>query len=275
MFLAIGPQANHVGLESPVGSKVLSETSASMPSLVVALYPTDASVIDRFFRTLAPDNGPRALGPVPRLGIGTRMTTAVWPAIWEAMAQGGFAANAIQNSVRELNFLETLLEGRPAEINIAFGFGTIETGYTGSSYEGLWVSGVLDALKHGVRLPYGADADHIQVKRGGDGLTRAKRLLNATRYYSFYTLDVSDVLDYTAMSVDGATDPDTLETKIPDPAQRRDLVAYHRQTAAGRRLRIPTGRRNVGPAGGQILGRVGCSRRDVRTHLRPQGRPPL
>ena len=30
---------------------------------------------------------------------------------------------------------------------------TIETGYTGSSYEGLWVAGVLDALKHGAPLP--------------------------------------------------------------------------------------------------------------------------
>ncbi len=200
-----------------------------MPSAVLALYPTDAPVIDHFFRTLAPDKGPRALGPVPRLGIGTRMTTAVWPAIWAAMAQAGFAANAIQNSVRELNFLETLLAGRPAEKNIAFGFGAIETGYTGSSFEGLWVAGVLDALKHGVRLPYGADADHIQVKRGVDGLARAKRLLDATRYYSFYTLDVSDVLDYAALTAGGAAGAATLEAKIPDLAHRRELIAYHRQ----------------------------------------------
>ena len=187
-------------------------------------------MIDRFLRRIAPDKGPRALGPAPRLGIGTRMTTAVWPAIWEAMAQGGFAANAIQNSVRELNFLETLLEGRPAEKNIAFGFGTIETGYTGSSYEGLWVAGVLDALKHGAPPRYGADADHIQVKRGADGLARAKRLLDATRYYSFYTLDVSDVLDYGALSASAAAGTATLESRIPDAAQRNDLLAYHRQS---------------------------------------------
>ena len=81
------------------------------PAGVLAVYPTDAPVIDRFFRTLAPEQGPRAFGPVPRLGIGTRMTTAVWPAIWRAMRQRGFAANAIQNSVRELNFLDTLLAG--------------------------------------------------------------------------------------------------------------------------------------------------------------------
>jgi hypothetical protein len=215
VFLALGPQAQDVGLGAPIASWEPA-----------ALYPTDAAVIDRFLRTLAPDYGPRALGPVPRLGVGTRMTTAVWPAIWQAMSMRGFAANAIQNSVRELNFLQTLLEAQPAEKNIAFGFGAIETGYTGSSFEGLWVAGVLDALKHGIVLPYGADADHIQVKRGADGLARAKRMLDATRYYSFYTLDVSDVLDYTAMAADGAR---LLDTRLPDSRGRRDVVAFHQQ----------------------------------------------
>ncbi|MBP8108141.1 MAG: hypothetical protein KBG20_13915 [Caldilineaceae bacterium] len=229
VFLAIGAQATSIPLGPPIGTKSLPGSPQPAPSSMLTLYPTDAPVIDRFFRHLAPKKGPRALGPVPRLGIGTRMTTAVWPGIWAAMARRGFAANAIQNSVRELNFLDTLLKGQPAEKNIAFGFGAIETGYTGSSYEGLWVAGVLDALKHGVRLPYGADADHIQVKRGVNGLAHAKRLLNATRYYSFYTLDVSDVLDYTALSASDAAGVDTLETKIPDPAHRRDLLAYHRQ----------------------------------------------
>ncbi len=167
------------------------------------------------------------------------MTTAVWPAIWQAMAQGGFAANAIQNSVRELNFLETLLEGRPAEKNIAFGFGTIETGYTGSSYEGLWVAGVLDALKHGASSRYGADADHIQVKRGADGLARAQRLLEATRYYSFYTLDVSDVLDYGALSASAAAG--TAYPGIQDPGCRPAQRSARLSSAAatGQRLRLP------------------------------------
>ena len=216
VFLALGPQAQDVGLGAPIAHW---EPAA-------AVYPTDAPVIDRFLRTLAPDYGPRALGPVPRLGVGTRMTTAVWPAIWGAMARRSFAANAIQNSVRELNFLQTLLEARPAEKNIAFGFGAIETGYTGSSYEGLWVAGVLDALRHGIVLPYGADADHIQVKRGADGLARARRLLDATRYYSFYTLDVSDVLDYGAMTVDGTA---LLNARVPDLGVRREVVAFHQQ----------------------------------------------
>jgi hypothetical protein len=185
----------------------------------LAAYAADAATIDAFTRAFAPQAGPVALGPMPRLGVGTRMTTAVWPAIWEAMRRGGFATNAIQNSVRELNFLSTLLEAQPAEKNIAFGFGTIETGYTGSSYEGLWVAGVLHALERGAPGPYGADADHIQVKRGSDGLARAKRLLDATRYYSFYTLDVSDVLDYAVMRP-GAT--------APDPTHGADWLLFHR-----------------------------------------------
>jgi hypothetical protein len=232
LFLEIGPDARDSGLGANIGSKSFPPI-ASKPQTPVSnlwIYPAAAPVIDRFCRLIAPDKGPCALGPAPRLGIGTRMTTAVWPAIWQAMAQGGFAANAIQNSVRELNFLETLLEGRPAERNVAFGFGTIETGYTGSSYEGLWVSGVLDALKHGAPPRYGADADHIQVKRGADGLARAKRMLDATRYYSFYTLDVSDVLDYGALAASAAAGTATLESRIPDAVQRSDLLAYHRQS---------------------------------------------
>lgn len=225
VFLAIGPQAPDVALGPLLGIKILPPTAA-MPHALHALYSTDAPVLERFFRALAPNKGPRALGPVQRLGIGTRMTTAVWPAIWAAMTQAGFAANAIQNSVRDLNFLETLLEARPVEKNIAFGFGAIETGYTGSIYEGLWVAGVLDALKHCAQLPYGADADHIQVKRGGDGLARAKWLLDATRYYSFHTLDVSDVLDYGALLAAGGV---SLAARIPDPARRRNLLAYRRQ----------------------------------------------
>jgi hypothetical protein len=187
---------------------------------MLAAYPADAAVIDLFTRAFVPRAGPVALGRTPRLGVGTRMTTAVWPGIWEAMRRGGFATNAIQNSVRELNFLSTLLKGQAAEKNIAFGFGAIETGYTGSSYEGLWVAGVLHALEHGAPGPYGADADHIQVKRGPDGLARAKRLLDATRYYSFYTLDVSDVLEYPVMRPGAAA---------PDGGHSAGWVAFHRQ----------------------------------------------
>lgn len=220
VFLSIGTSSAAAVLGPPIGSKSL----AGQPSVQLALYPTDAAVVDRYARTLAASRGPQALGPVPRLGIGTRMTTAVWPAIWATLQQRPLATNAIQNSVRELHFLNTLLDGLPSERNVAFGFGEIETGYTGSTYEGLWVAGVLDALRHGPRCAYGADADHIQVKRGADGLARARRLLEATRYYSFYTFDVSDVLNYAAMD-----SPPPLESTLPDRQTRRALLSFHRQ----------------------------------------------
>jgi hypothetical protein len=240
IFLAVGPGAGAgplgapVGVKSPQGVQAQSALRTPHSALDLALYPTDAAVADRFFRRIAPDKGPRALGPIPRLGVGTRMTTAVWPAIWEATASSGFAANAIQNSVRELNLLEALLEGLPAQKNIAFGFGTIETGYTGSSFEGLWLAGVLEALKNGARASYGADADHIQVKRGADGLARAKRLLDATRYYSFFTLDVSDVLDYAALAGDSdlaalAHPARSAERAGADLSGLGEVAACHRQ----------------------------------------------
>ena len=65
------------------------------------MYRPDATILDRFFRYVDSPRGAAGAGAsVPRLGIGTRMTTLVWPAIWQAMRRGGFAANAIQNSVR-------------------------------------------------------------------------------------------------------------------------------------------------------------------------------
>ena len=223
VFARMGPAGEEDLLGQPIGATALRDGAT------LVAYPADAAVIDRFARTLRPDAGPQALGAVPRLGIGTRMTTAVWPAIWRAMRQGGFAANAIQNSVRELNLLGSLQAGLPAEQNTAFGFGTIETGYTGSTFEGLWVAGVLDALRAGGELRYGADADHVQVKRGADGLARARRLLDASRYYSFFTLDVSDVLDYAALSIPSdAESEDLLAARIPDPGELSAVLAEHR-----------------------------------------------
>lgn len=169
VFIQVGDGQVESALGAPVGVKSLPAGG------YVALHPTDARVVDRFLRLIKSEKGPRALKEKPALGIGTRMTTAVWPGIWRAMAAGGFAANAIQNSVRELNALENLLAARPAEQNTAFNFGVIETGYSGSTYEGLWVAGVLDALKSDGAPHYEADADHLQVKRVAGGLARAKQ----------------------------------------------------------------------------------------------------
>ena len=191
----------------------------TLPSgLRVAAYPADAAVVDRYCRLLRPHNRPRAMGAIPRLGIGTRMTTAVWPGIFEAMSRGTFAANAIQNSVRELNLLSDMLADRPAPTNYACGFGTIETGYTGSTWEGLWVSGVLAGLQQPAPVRYGADADHLQVKRGASGIARAKRFVKAARYYTFYTLDMADILDYSGR-----------ERRLSDSREQRLVMACHRQ----------------------------------------------
>jgi len=194
------------------------------------MYKTGAAVIDRFFRFVSPDLGPKAMGAVPRLGVGTRMTTAVWPGIFQAMDTCSFASNAIQNSVRELNLLDSLLAGQPADRNYAFNFGTIESGYTGSSFEGLWVSGVLEALKSPTCPHYGADADHIQVKRGADGLIRAKQVATAAQYYTFFTLDVSDILDYEPIAVKSTGTAETyLADNIRDADQCKAVLNYHRQ----------------------------------------------
>lgn len=198
----------------------------------LAAYPTDADVVDRYCRILEPMNRPRALGATPRLGIGTRMTTAVWPGMFAAMGRHGFAANTIQNSVRELNFLDDLLATRPAPTNYACGFGAIETGYTGSSWEGLWVAGVLAALEHDSPLRYGADADHLQVKRGPDGMARARRWCEAAQYYSFYTLDMADILNYGVLAAPPSRAAELLRRQICSERERRLVLAYHRRLGA-------------------------------------------
>ncbi|MHB9036795.1 MAG: tagaturonate epimerase family protein [Armatimonadota bacterium] len=214
-------------LGQPIGTMTLSK------GVHVAAYPTDSAVVNQYFLRIKPDSGPQPWGDTPRLGIGVRMTTAVWPGIFEAMNRSGFAANSIQNSVRELNLLDDIIECRPALKNYACGFGTIETGYTGSTWEGLWLSGVLSALQYDKPIKYGADADHIQIKRGEDGIARAKRVIDAARYYSFYTLDMADILDYSALP-DSSPVPAAqyLCDKIPNDTERRMILAYHSEPKA-------------------------------------------
>ena len=69
VFLAVGPGLDDAILGEPAGRKVLPERTTTTPSAIghqqsaiLALYPTDAAVIDRFFRHLAPDKGPRGAG---------------------------------------------------------------------------------------------------------------------------------------------------------------------------------------------------------------------
>jgi hypothetical protein len=226
LLVRLGPSA-----PSPLGEPCAA--LALSDGTMACAYPASAAVVDRYCRELAPRNAPRALGAIPRLGIGTRMTTAVWPGIFRAMGGAGFAANAIQNSVRELNLLDDLLAGRSPVRNYACGFGAIDSGYTGSSFEGLWLSGVLAALEHDAPLAYGADADHIQPKRDDPTLERAKRTIEAAQRYTFFTLDISDVLDYAALA--GGPTPAALSRKYDDAFAIVEQLCEHVASINGHR----------------------------------------
>jgi hypothetical protein len=215
------------------GSPILGRPLGSMDldgGVRVHVHPTDMPVLARYLADANPEKAPRALGSVPRLGIGDRHTTAVWPAAFRAMHGAGFAANVIQNSMRELNLLDDLKRGVPARQNHLFGFGSIAEGHTGSTFEGLLHAGVIAALKAPTFPRYGADADHIQVKRGPGGLDRARRVAGAARHYTFYTLDVSDILDYGAMKAAGDAEARALlSATLRDAALERDILLYHRR----------------------------------------------
>jgi len=197
VFVGIEAGDDGGGLGEPIQAISLSEDER------LAAYAANCSSIRSYIRVMRPDKGPRPMGAVPRLGIGTRMSTAVWPGVWRAMDEGRFYTNAIQNSVRELNLLEDVLAAHPSRSNYLYGFGTLEEGHTGSTFEGLWTAGVIEALKTDTHPTYGADADHITVRRGPGGMQRARRVIEAARDYTFFTLDVSDVVDY------GTTSPQT------------------------------------------------------------------
>lgn len=225
IFLEIGPSERELILGGTIGT-----TSLTLGKQI-AIYKTDAAIIDRFCRIVYPEKGPKALGATPRLGIGVRMSTSVWPGIWQAMGKYHFAANAIQNSLRELNMLEDVLAGTPPKTNYLFSFGNIDEGHTGSTFEGLWVAGVLSALMSDTSPIYGADADHIMVKRGPEGLSRAKRIIDSARYYSFFTLDVSDILKYGAINETSTASAEAYLTgTIQDASFLKTILAYHGQS---------------------------------------------
>jgi hypothetical protein len=68
------------------------------------------------------------------------------------------------------------------------------------------------------------------VKRGVEGLSRAKRVIDSARYYTFFTLDVSDILNYVAINEQSATTAEAYLTEIiQDSSQRSTVLAYHSQ----------------------------------------------
>lgn len=225
VFLQIGPADAPAPLGTPFATWPLPENRG------LRAYRTDAAVIDRYCQRLRPDKGPQALGAIPRIGAGSRMSAAMFPGSYRAMTTCDFAANTIQNSVRELELLENILAGRPPEAIYYPGFGAVDSGHTGSTFEGLWTYGVLAALQSDGAFRYGADADHIKVLGGERGIAWAKHVIECARYYSFYTLDVSGVLDYAALWVASpAAAEAVLTARIPTARERQAILAYHRQS---------------------------------------------
>jgi hypothetical protein len=227
VFIEIGPVERPPQLGAPFTT--VSLTAGRQ----VRAYRTDAAIIDLYCRAIRPDKGPQPLGAIPRIGAGSRMSAAMFPGSYRAMDACGFAANTIQNSVRELELLENILAGRQPEAIYYPGFGTVDSGHTGSTFEGLWTYGVLAALQSEGQFRYGADADHIKVMPGAGGMARARHVIECARYYSFYTLDVSGVLDYGALWVESPAAAEAYLAALPSTAERQAVMAYHRE---GRRI---------------------------------------
>lgn len=211
------------------GEKPFTETKFENGE-TLEVYPITDKNLFTYVSIIKPKKGPKAMGAVPRLGIGVRQSACLWPGIYSAMNRGDFSANSIQNSVRELNLLDTLKSGQTPRTNYLFSFGEVPEGHAGSTFEGLWTYGVYEALTSEFYPRYGADADHLQVKRGVEGIERTKKFIDAAKYYTFYTLDVSDILNYQALwTTSASASASYLETLIPDTATRRDVLYYHIQ----------------------------------------------
>ena len=240
VFIQLGTDSKDTFLGEPIGTRSFEKGTN------LAVYSTDAETINRYVTLIKPERGPKALGAVPRLGVGSRMSTAAWQGVWQAMNKCNFQANPIQNSVREVNLLQDVLSGRPPRFNYLANFGRVEEGHTGSTFEGLWVAGVLEALKVTSSPVFGADADHITVRRSADDIIHAKCVIEAACLYTFFTLDVSDILNYDAMNISSKTTAeDYLSNHICQPNQQNEVVAYHsRKCLAGQKY--PLDRATVG-----------------------------
>lgn len=197
----------------------------------VSLIPATMDNIRNFVNNVAPSFGPRPMGATPRLGIGDRMTSLVFPGGFDALVSMKLPGNIIQNSIgRELLPMHKIVSSEPAPQTYLPGLGTLYTGHTGASIEGLWLEGTLWGIQLGAdAAPWGADADHAPVKRspGTEGMERAKQLLFCSRDYTFYTLDTSDLFDYRAAKLTGSDLQAAFEEIIPDSSVRMDILRRH------------------------------------------------
>ncbi len=242
VFVALGTP--YSGLKTDGKDSLLGEPinrKSFKDGTCLAVYRTDSATVDRYVSLIRPDKGPKALGATPRLGVGSRMTVAAWPGVWRAMEKSNFFANPIQNSVREVNLLDDLLAGRQPRYNYLANFGKVPEGHTGSTFEGLWVAGVLEALKTASSPPFGADADHITIRREANAINHAKRVIEAAHRYTFFTLDVSDLLNYDVTEASSeSTSLKYLSNYIAKPKQQSEILAYHadKRYFAGREYRL-------------------------------------
>ena len=200
-------------LEKPLGEYSANDRDS------IRIYEANRQNIRIFLKTCCPSRLPSTLGPVPALGIGSRMSTSSWPGVWSAMESKKITANAIQNSVRELNLLEEILKGTPPKHEHLYGFGSIEGGHTGSTFQGLWTAGVMSACKNGFTGSYGADADHIKLEKDDEENSRVKEIINAARDYTFYTIDISEIINF-------KNNPDQSADKIEE---KKNILSYHKQ----------------------------------------------
>lgn len=179
-------------------------------NICMALIGADIESVKKYVSIVDTTRGPIALGFTPRLGIGTRMSTSVWDAAFSAMQKSNHPTNVIQNSLRELRLFSDIQKGRSPKPIHLYSFGEIREGHTGSTFEGLWLQGVLHALKQQQAVPYGADADHIKIDDLQAGMERTKAVIDSARYYSFYTIDISNMINYSFLMPDTVIDDSVL-----------------------------------------------------------------
>lgn len=201
--------AGYVMMKLQDGQKVLvaaSLTGLNLPVSAVgtlaggmaAILPVNTETVKWFVTAIAPQFSPKAFGAVPRLGIGNRQTTTVWPGVIEGLRRIGGPAESVQNSAyRELAPMDMILSPPGAEVTYLPGHGSLSIGHTGSSIEGFWLAGVLAHVENACTEPYGADLDHVPVKSSdAAGIAKAKQLIACGRHFSFFTLDTSFLFDF-------------------------------------------------------------------------------
>jgi len=193
---------------SPQPTEIPVETIGCLAGGRVALIPVNTATTRWFVTDIAPHLSPRAHGSVPRLGVGNRMTTLVWPGVIEALREIGGPGETIQNSAyRELAPKSVILSRPGAEVTYLPGHGSLSIGHTGSSIEGFWLAGVIAHIENRASHPYGADLDHIPVKSADEaGIVKAKSLIQAGRHFTFFTLDTSFLFDFSKADPGGRYD---------------------------------------------------------------------